>query len=147
MGRYVKPRICNEDNLRAVSAALRRPGVRLLEAPFVDSVRSAVAGDLIYFDPPYAPLSATADFTTYTAARFTGADQQALQELTLELADRGCFVVVSNSTAPEIVALYRDDPRARRAGLCVHTVTARRAINCKPGSRGVVPEFIVTNVA
>jgi DNA adenine methylase len=146
-GRYANPRICDEPNLRAVSEALRCPDVRLLEAPFVDSVRHAGPGDLVYFDPPYAPLSRTSDFTSYTSAGFGPRDQESLQRLVLDLVERGCSVILSNSTAPEIAALYRDSPEARQAGLRAHAVPARRAINSKPAARGDVMEFVITNVA
>jgi site-specific DNA-adenine methylase len=65
--------------------------------------------------------------------------------MVLELAARGCFVVLSNSTAPLVAALY-DTPAARRAGLRAHRVAARRAINSKGGRRGEVEEFIISNV-
>lgn len=146
-GRYVNPRICDADNLRAVSSALNRPDVRLVEGTFAENVAGAERGDLVYFDPPYAPLSRTSDFTGYTSARFHPGDQQALQSLVLDLAARGVHVIVSNSTAPEIADLYRDNPAARRAGLTAHTVPARRNINSRPTARGEVLEFIITNVS
>jgi len=147
IGRYAKPRICDEDNLREVSRALGRGRVRILEGTFAEAVRPAGRGDLVYFDPPYAPLSRTSDFTSYTAAGFSQQDQESLQRVVLDLAERGSYVVLSNSTAPEIAALYRDSPEARRAGLLAHAVPARRAINSKPASRGEVMEFVITNVA
>jgi DNA adenine methylase len=146
VGRYVNPLICDDDNLRAVSIALRRLDVRVVQSAFADTVASAGRGDLVYFDPPYAPLSRTADFTSYTSAGFDSGDQRALQAVVLELASRGVYVVLSNSTAPEIADLYRDNIAAHRAGLKAHTVPARRSINSKPGSRGDVLEFVISNV-
>ncbi len=55
-GRYTKPRICDEVNLRRVATALAGPGVTLDRARFDRAVDSAGAGDFLYFDPPYAPL-------------------------------------------------------------------------------------------
>jgi DNA adenine methylase len=145
-GRYVNPLICDADNLRAVSAALRSPGVQLVHGTF-DSVRDhALPGDLFYFDPPYAPLSATASFTSYTATGFSEDDQCRLQALAVELATRGCHVVVSNSTAPIITKLYARSSAAQRAGLRAHRVPAKRAINSNATRRGEVLEYIVSNV-
>lgn len=144
-GRYVKPAICDEPNLRAVSAALSAETVQLVEGSFVDSVGSAREGDLVYFDPPYAPLSRTADFTGYTAAGFGAAHQAELRDLTVSLAERGCWVMLSNSTAPEVSELYQGSAAAR-AGLRTHTIPARRAINSKPDARGPVLEYLITNV-
>lgn len=146
VGRYVNPLICDADNLRAVSTALRRLDVQVVEGTFADNVGGARRGDLVYLDPPYAPLSETADFTSYTSAGFDSSDQRALQQLVLDLARRGVFVVLSNSTAPEIADLYRDNIAAHRAGLKTYTVPARRAINSRASARGEVPEFVITNV-
>ena len=94
LGRYVNPLICDEDNLRAVSKALRRKSVRILQGTFLDSVDSVGPRDLVYFDPPYAPLSRTSDFTSYTSTGFGYQDQEALQQVVLELVARGSYVVV-----------------------------------------------------
>jgi DNA adenine methylase len=145
-GRYASPRICDEENIRAVAAALRQRDVSLARAAFDSILQDAQADDFVYFDPPYAPLSATARFTSYTAAGFTSADQQRLKELVVELAGRGCHVLLSNSTAPEITSLYARDKAVRRAGLRSVKVPARRAINSKAGRRGAVDEYLITTV-
>src|SRR6185503_8443700 len=59
-GRYAKPAICDEENLRACSAALAN--VELVAADFEGAAARANAGDFVYFDPPYVPLSRTAAF-------------------------------------------------------------------------------------
>ena len=145
-GRYKNPRICDEDNLRRVSSTLSELSVRIEHASFDAVVRSARAGDFIYFDPPYAPLSTTAHFTSYTPGGFGDEDQQHLQRVLIELAERKCHVVLSNSTAPKIAALYDGNADAERVGLRAHTVPARRAINSNASRRGHVDEYIITNV-
>jgi DNA adenine methylase len=146
-GRYTNPRICDEQNLRRVSAALGRAGIALEHRRFDALVNSARAGDFLYFDPPYAPLSKTARFTHYTAEGFGSEDQKRLREVLIVLAKRGCHVVMSNSTAPDIAALYEGDQEVTSAGLRCHRVPARRAINSKATARGTVTEFIITNVS
>ena len=145
VGRYAAPRICDEPTLRAAAAVLRSPSVALHHRTFAAVAASAGRGDLVYFDPPYAPLSATARFTSYTAGNFSEKDQRALQEVVVELAGRGCAVVVSNSTADVVSQLYRA-PEARRAGLKTYRIPARRAINSKAAHRGTVDEYIISNV-
>jgi len=144
-GRYIRPAIPDREALMHVANALRSPRVTLIRGSFEAAGDLARAGDFVYFDPPYAPLSVTANFTSYTAARFTEDDQARLQHTVLELARRGCYVVVSNSTAPEITALYETNTAAERAGLRAIRVPARRAINSNPSRRGVVEEFVITN--
>ena len=112
---------------------------------FTEVERTAASGDLVYFDPPYAPLSATARFTSYTAAQFSDEDQQTLQTVVIRLAGRGCSVIVSNSTAPVVRDLY-EGRQARQAGLRTYRIPARRAINSQATRRGAVDEFVITNV-
>jgi len=145
-GRYINPKICDADTLRAVAAALGRPGVSVLRASFDRAALQARAGDFLYFDPPYAPLSATARFTSYTADGFDADAQTRLQQVMLDLVGRGCRVLLSNSTAPMIRGLYARNADARAAGLRAVKVPARRAINSQGASRGEVHEYLITNL-
>jgi DNA adenine methylase len=146
VGRYTRPRICDPDHLAEVAAALGAPGVSLSLAPFEAVLDGARAGDLVYFDPPYAPVSDTARFTSYTARPFTLDDHVRLRDCAIALARRGCAVMVSNSSAPAMVALYEADTRAAAAGLHVFRIPARRAINSRATARGPVTEFLLTNL-
>jgi DNA adenine methylase len=145
-GRYVKPRICDAVNLRRVAKALAEPGITVDRARFDRTVESAQAGDFLYFDPPYAPTSKTARFTSYTTEGFDAEDQQRLRDVIVTLARRGCHVVMSNSTAPEIATLYEESKAVKAAGLMCHRISARRAINSNAKRRGVVEEYVITNV-
>jgi DNA adenine methylase len=146
-GRYAAPRICDALNIRRVAGALARPGVTLDRARFDRSVDGARAGDFLYFDPPYAPLSKTARFTSYTTDGFGADDQERLRDVVVALARRGCHVLMSNSTAPEIRALYEDSKEAKAAGLRCYKIPARRAINSNATRRGVVDEYVITNTS
>jgi DNA adenine methylase len=146
-GRYTRPRICDETNLRRVAKALAQPGVTIDRGRFDRIVDSAGAGDFLYFDPPYAPLSRTARFTGYTAQGFNAGDQQRLRDVVVRLARRGCHVVMSNSTAPEIAALYEGSKEVEGAGLRCYRIPARRAINSNATRRGVVDEYVIANTS
>jgi len=143
-GRYSNPQICHPENLRRVSRALNQTGVTIQHGHFSAIEALAQSGDFLYFDPPYAPMSKTARFTSYTAQPFGAGEQRRLHALLLDLSKRRCHVVVSNSAAAEIRRLY-DSDATRKARLYVHTVRARRAINSKPSARGAVDEYILTN--
>jgi DNA adenine methylase len=145
-GRYDAPRICDAENLRRVSQALGRRGVSIVTGGFEAALADAGPGDFVYVDPPYAPVSATARFTAYTAGGFGPADQARLRDVVVELARRGAAVLLSNSTAPEIQVLYVDHRPARAAGLRAFTVPARRAINSRGTARGPVLEYLITNL-
>ena len=145
-GRYANPRICDADNLHRVSKALQSPDVRLVVQRFDQVVFDVEPGDFVYFDPPYAPLSKTARFTSYTAGGFNGGDQVLLRDVGIALARGGCHIVISNSTAPEIAELYEHSKDVSAAALRCYKVPARRAINSNAGRRGNIDEYIITNV-
>jgi DNA adenine methylase len=145
-GRYDRPRIADRARVQSVSDALGSPTVSLRWSTFKEAERIAVAGDFLYIDPPYAPLSETASFTSYTSARFDAGEQRALQQMVIDLSRRGCHVLLSNSTAPVITALYDSNGDAQEAGLRALRVPARRAVNSKATGRGPVDEYLITNI-
>jgi DNA adenine methylase len=145
-GRYKSPLICDAENLRGLSRALSSPDVSLDVELFEQPLSAVRAGDFVYLDPPYAPVSSTASFTSYTAGGFGSAQQVSLQRGVIAAARSGAFVLLSNSVAPEVRRLYALDAEARSAGLKTRTVPARRAINSQASRRGVVNEYVITNV-
>jgi DNA adenine methylase len=134
-GRYKNPTICDEENLRACSAALGRTKIYWDEYEMV--VRTAVAGDFIYFDPPYIPLSPTSNFTAYTAGGFGHEQHVKLRDLALELKNRGVHVLLSNSGSPLVEELYGKDFK-------LEAVSARRNINRNGSARGAVKEYLIS---
>jgi DNA adenine methylase len=135
MGRYRNPKVRDTDRLRAASAALQ--GAVLLADDFGRCLDVAEAGDLVYFDPPYHPLSQTANFTAYTAGDFREDDQRRLAEVFAELDARGCWLLLNNSDTPLIRQLYDGYEQIR--------LSANRPINSKGGRRGAVAELLVVN--
>lgn len=135
-GRYTNPTILDADNLRACSQALQ--GVTIEQADFRRVRDAARPGDFVYFDPPYVPLSATANFTGYTKDGFDRDMQYALRDLCRDLDQAGVRFMVSNSSAPLVLDLY--------AEFNVERVYATRLVNSKAGKRGKVAEVLVTNL-
>jgi site-specific DNA-adenine methylase len=135
-GRYTNPTICDAPTLRAASRALSRAILTCLD--FELHVRSARKGDVVYFDPPYAPVAETADFTAFTATGFSPDDHSRLRDVALRLKERGVVVILSQSNAPLIRSLY-DLP-----AFTVHEVSAKRNINSKADRREAVTELIIT---
>lgn len=133
-GRYTDPAICDERTLRAASEALR--GVEIRQEDFAAVLDRAVPGDLVYFDPPYVPLSASSSFTAYTPDGFTLKDQERLRDVARQLKARGVHVLLSNSSSEAVDALYAD-------GFAVRRVGATRAINSKGSARGAIDELII----
>lgn len=143
VGRYANPSIVREPQLRAASRALKH--VELRCRPFDEELReTARPGDLVYFDPPYEPLSQTSSFTSYAKGGFTRDDQRHLAEVFEELTNAGVRCMLSNSSAPLIVDLYQG-LAARDRRVKVIEVSATRRINSKADSRGTVTELLVVN--
>jgi DNA adenine methylase len=134
-GYYKNPLICDPENLWAVSRALE--DVELAVGDFGDVLGRAEPGDLVYFDPPYVPVSATASFTHYTGQTFGPEQQRRLAETFFALAERGVHVMLSNSATPLARELYVGRAAAH------DVVLASRKINCDGLKRGHVEELIV----
>ncbi|HEV3059705.1 MAG TPA: DNA adenine methylase [Vicinamibacterales bacterium] len=131
-GHRKNPLICDETTLRACSEALQR--ATIVHRDFRET--NLPPTSFCYFDCPYAPLSATSDFTSYTAEGFTAQDQKDLRDLALRLKSRGVYVLLSNSSAPLIRELYKD-------GFEIREVQARRNVNADASGRGAVTELMI----
>jgi DNA adenine methylase len=90
--------------LHKVSCSLARAEIGLMD--FRESIGRAEAGDLVYLDPPYLPVSDTSKFSGYTGKRFRRADLEELAELTQGLSARGVHWVMSNRDTPDVRELF-----------------------------------------
>ncbi len=136
-GRYTNPAIFDETHLRSVSSVLQK--VRLIHAQYSHVVQTAQAGDFVYFDPPYMPISKTALFTSYTKGTFSVEQQANLASVARQLARRGVQVMLSNSNSDMMRELYHD--------FFLHEVRASRMVNSKADLRGKIPELLITSYA
>jgi DNA adenine methylase len=134
-GRHTNLTLPSAEALMKFSLMLNQVTIHKLD--FAKVVRNAKPGDLVYFDPPYHPVSRTANFTDYTLNGFCFDDQVRLAKIFRRLSDRGVSVMLSNSKAWEIEELYH--------GFTIHTVEAKRFINCNGERRSGAFEIIVTN--
>ena len=134
-GRYRNPNISDKENLRAVAEALKK--ARIETKHFARVLKAVKREDLVYFDPPYHPLSATASFTGYEKNGFNEGAQRELAEVFRQLDKMGVRVILSNSMTPLVRELYR--------GFRVQKVLANRPVNSRADRRGKVCEALVTN--
>ncbi len=137
-GRYKNPRICDEENLRAVSEFLNSIDITILNCNYKETCELAKRGDFIYLDPPYYPVSKTASFTKYSKDDFTEKDQIELSEVFKELDKKGCYVMLTNSNTDFIKELYKDYK--------IQELNTNRFINCKADRRRKANlELLITN--
>jgi len=137
IGRYANPDWVRQDEIRAASSVL--DDTEIFNRDFEYVAEYAESRDLVYFDPPYEPLSPTAYFTDYSAEGFGKEDQKRLLELAQRLDEAGVQVILSNSGV--MYEMYD------KAGFYVEMEGATRAINSDADNRDEVDEIIATNVA
>lgn len=122
-------------NLGIIHSYLNFNDVTILNIDFEESVKDAKKGDFIYFDPPYD--SETSTFNSYTEEGFGKKEQIRLAKVYKELADKGCYVMLSNHNTTLVNELYKD--------FNIHIIEAKRNINANGKKRGKVEEVIITN--
>ena len=137
IGRYENPDWVRATEIRNASQVLESISIRNKDFEYISE--SAQEGDLVYFDPPYEPMSPTASFTDYSAAGFDKSDQSRLLDLAKDLDDRNIHVIISNSGVT--YEMYNQfDFYVSREG-------ATRSINSDGSNRDAVDEIVATNIA
>jgi len=137
IGRYSSPDWVRETEVRKASQILQNTEINNTDFEYIRD--RAGDGDLVYFDPPYEPMSPTAYFTDYSAEGFGRSDQRRLLETMKELDNRRVHVILSNSGV--LYDMYDE------AGFYVDVEGATRAINSDAENRDKVDEIIATNIA
>lgn len=130
-GRYKKPYFPEKEMQDFYQQAQR---AEFRHADFAKVMATAVPGDVIYCDPPYVPLSETANFTSYSAGGFGVAEQQALAQAAADCAQRGIPVVISNHDT--------DFVREEYAGARFVAFDVQRYISCNGSNRGKAAELL-----
>ena len=125
-GKYVNPRICDEEGLRAASKALKKADILCGDYLLVLE-HYAEAGDFVFLDPPYLPISEYADFKRYTKEQFYEEDHIELAKMIMRLQERGCHVVLTNSNHPLVHELY--------APFTIDVIQTKRHISCNGSTR------------
>ena len=137
-GRYAKPNIVGDENLRSISSILRAGRVEISRCDFLSVADHVSKGDFVYFDPPYVPVSSTASFTQYTRSGFGPEDLRRLARLCADLDERGAYVMLSNSHLDEVSRLFTKGWRKQK-------IPAARCINSDSTKRSGHYELLVTN--
>ncbi|UCD98770.1 MAG: DNA adenine methylase [Chloroflexota bacterium] len=141
-GRYKNPRILDAENLRNVSRLLKL--VRIQFGDFEQVAEFIDDKTLVYFDPPYRPLSETAHFTAYSHIRFDDRQQLRLARYYRQLDKQGGFLMLSNSDPHN---LNPEDDFFEKAyqGFRIERLQAKRNINRNPEKRGPISELLIMN--
>jgi DNA adenine methylase len=135
-GKYQNPNFQNSELLKKVSNFLNK-NIKICNDDFYTILKDAKKDDFIYLDPPYDPVNQTSSFTSYQAKPFDRHEQVRLKNTFDELNQRGCKIMLSNSSTEFINELYKEYRMIR--------VQATRQINSKSSSRGKVEELLILN--
>jgi DNA adenine methylase len=144
-GNYKNPAICDETNLRAVSEYLNSNQVYIYNLDFRAILNYGWTRDkrdfdkraFVYCDPPYLPISNTANFVAYTPDKFDIQDHKTLRWHLGELDKRGVLWGLSMSNTEWAKEQY--------AEYFVHEIKARRSIAGDGKSRASIKELYITN--
>ena len=136
-GRYKNPNIVNEPTLRAVSRYLNENQISIFNGDYAQVLNLADKKSFVYLDPPYHPLSQSSNFTGYIEGGWNESHQISFKEACDGLNHRGIKFLLSNSSAPFILDLYKD--------YNCRLVKATRTINANGAARGEVDEVLICN--
>lgn len=125
----------DDTNVDSVSSLFQRVDIK--EQPYSDTIQNAKPGDLVYFDPPYAPLTKTSSFEGYNSSNLGGFNQEELRNLVDDLTKKKIFCLVSNSSAQIIEDLYEN--------YNMEPLKASRAISATAQGRKSVKEYLIDN--
>jgi DNA adenine methylase len=135
-GKLKNPKIFDAGELRVVSLRLQKSKISCTN--FTTAVSEAKKGDLVYFDPPYIPLSSSASFSKYAKDDFGVMDHFALAGVIQGLNSKGVHVVLSNSDTPLSREIYG-------SLLELKQINVNRSISASSASRISVNELIGVN--
>lgn len=141
-GDYKNPKICDEENLLSVSEVLKK--AKIICGDFENSDKYIDDKTFVYFDPPYRPLSPTANFTSYSKEDFDESKQIRLSYFCRHIKGKGTKFLLSNSDPKNENPndIFFDN---HYKGFSIETVKASRQINCKASGRGQINELIILN--
>lgn len=142
MGSYKNPIICDENNLRAISEKLQR--VIIVCRDYKESADFIDENTFVYFDPPYRPITNTANFTAYTENLFNDEKQIELARFVDDIHKKCAKVVISNSDPKNsnIEDNFFDNIYSAHK---IKRVEATRMINCNSKARGKITELLISN--
>ncbi len=130
-GRYSKPYF-PEEEMRFFYKKSQQ--ATLMQGDFRETFKHARAGDLIYCDPPYAPLIQSSNFSAYTHKKFGEEEQIVLANLARESAAQGITVIISNHDTEFTREQYHNAE--------IKSFTVNRRISCNAEHRSPAKELL-----
>ena len=143
MGRYKNPLIFDENNIKNISKVIKK--TTIVNGSYRDSYKHITSDSLVYFDPPYRPITETS-FTNYTKSSFNDTNQEDLADFYKKVSSKkkGAKLILSNSDPKN-----RDDSDNFFDDLYsdykIERVWAKRYVNRDGNNRGPIKEILIMN--
>ena len=134
-GKYKKPTYYIRENLEKCSQFLKDVDIRVGDFSIFEEYIQK--DDFFYFDPPYFPITETANFTAYTKDGFGFKEQQRLLDFAKKIDQKGGYFLISNSYSDEVLKFYKD--------FNIDIIEVGRSINSKGNAREKLKEVLVRN--
>ena len=131
-GRYKSPYFPEKEMLAFHKKA---KNAEFVLSSFEQVIQAAIKGDVIYCDPPYVPLSPSANFTSYSSGGFNVDKQQQLADLANEISVKGIPILISNHNTSFTRKAYEKADKITKFHV-------QRFISCNGKKRGTAGELI-----
>lgn len=139
-GKLVDPDFKKTELIRELSLLFKDAVFSVQNFDEILDLHQPTRGDVVYFDPPYVPLSSTASFTSYAKAGFGTDEQKHLATVIQQFVKDDVSVILSNSYTALTMEIFAD------TGLTFYKVAMSRSISAKAQSRNSVYEILASNV-
>ena len=136
-GNYANPNIVNEPVLRDISFYFNNSEIVFNAVDYAEILKNLPDNAFVYLDPPYDPVSVTANFTSYTKDGFSRDEQIRLRKCCDELNERSIKFMLSNSATDFIYDQY--------SKYNIEIISAKRLVGADASKRGRIQEVIVRN--
>lgn len=141
-GSSKKPLICDKENLNLISKKMKN--VSITCGDYAQCLSFIDKNTFVYIDPPYRPISITANFTSYSENIFNDSEQYRLGDFINKINKLGAKVILSNSDPKNTNKndTFFDDMYKKYN---ISRIEAKRFINCDATKRSDITELLITN--
>lgn len=134
------PSIYSEENIFSCNDILNK-NTFLYSWDFKEILKKAKKWDFIFLDPPYDPISETANFTSYNGFTFCRKMQEDVYKTFKKLDKKGCYIMMTNNSTKFIQDRFKD----YISKYWENIIPVKRYINCQWDKRNSVEEIIIKN--
>lgn len=135
IGKYENPDIVNKIKINKLHQMFNNKKFIIRNEDFLEAVKDANEGDVVYFDPPYDYEEK--GFTSYSSTGFSRKNLTDLKTTCDDLINRGCKVIISNNDTEFVNNLFNSE------NYYIEHIEACRFINCDGTKRKKAKEVII----